>query len=215
MKEMKLKTKRLILRPMPVAELDKKVLMQEDGELRQAYSEMLDGCRREPEQWFWYTPWSICLKKEGTLLGDVCFKGGPVKGRVEVGYGLEEFARGKGYMTEALTAILEWAFSQKDVYIVEAETEPDNGASQRVLEKNGFAPCGEGSEGPRFAKEKPAEQYLPIYMCLGMCIGTSLGSASGNLSIGMPMGIAIGMAIGAGLDASERKHRAEITGKTE
>lgn len=215
MKKIELKTKRLILRPMTIAELDKTVLMQEDGELRQAYSEMLELCRAHPEQQIWYAPWTISLKKEGTHLGDVGFKGGPVKGAVEVGYGLEEAARGKGYMTEALKAITEWAFSQKDVYIVEAETEPDNEASRRVLEKNGFKPCGEGKEGPRFSKEKPQVQYLPVYMCLGVSIGTSFGTAAGNLSIGMSMGIAVGLALGAALDSSERKHRAEVTGKTE
>ena len=44
-----------------------------------------------------------------------------------------------------------WALKQPDVIRVEAETEPDNLASQRVLEKCGFLPSGTvGEEGPRF-----------------------------------------------------------------
>lgn len=47
------------------------------------------------------------------------------------------------------------AFGQKDVVFVEAETDPDNKASQRVLEKCGFVPDGTGVEGPRFVLESP------------------------------------------------------------
>ncbi len=47
------------------------------------------------------------------------------------------------------------ALWQKDVVFVEAETDPDNKASQRVLEKRGFAPDGTGVEGPRFVLESP------------------------------------------------------------
>lgn len=47
------------------------------------------------------------------------------------------------------------ALWQKDAVLVEAETAPDNKASQRVLEKCGFAPDGTGVEGPRFVLESP------------------------------------------------------------
>lgn len=45
------------------------------------------------------------------------------------------------------------ALWQKDVVLVEAETAPDNKASQRVLEKRGFVPDGTGVEGPHFVLE--------------------------------------------------------------
>ena len=82
-KKLMLKTKRLTLTPMDVEALDRKVLLMEEGELRQAYQEMLDGCRKEPQHWLWYTPWQLALKQEGTPIGDLCFKGPPVKGTVE------------------------------------------------------------------------------------------------------------------------------------
>lgn len=47
------------------------------------------------------------------------------------------------------------ALWQKDVVFVEAETDPDNKASQRVLEKCGFVPDGTGVEGPHFVLESP------------------------------------------------------------
>ncbi|MFR8706532.1 MAG: GNAT family N-acetyltransferase [Subdoligranulum sp.] len=49
-----------------------------------------------------------------------------------------------------------WAFAQQDVDFVEAETDPDNRASQRILEKCGFVPNGKtGEEGLRFVVERP------------------------------------------------------------
>lgn len=47
------------------------------------------------------------------------------------------------------------ALWQKDAVFVEAETAPDNKASQRVLEKCGFVPDGTGVEEPRFVLESP------------------------------------------------------------
>ena len=44
-----------------------------------------------------------------------------------------------------------WAFEHPEIVAVEAETDPDNVASQKVLNKCGFKPNGKiGEEGPRF-----------------------------------------------------------------
>ena len=55
----------------------------------------------------------------------------------------------------AVDTAVEWALRQPGVCRVEAETDPENQKSQRVLEKCGFVPSGTiGEEGPRFYKEK-------------------------------------------------------------
>ncbi len=62
------------------------------------------------------------------------------------------------YATEATKLALEWAFSQSGVMAVEAETDPDNIASQKVVEKCGFNATGIiGEEGPRFIVYKEIE----------------------------------------------------------
>lgn len=210
-REIIIKTKRLILTPMEVGELERKVSQMEEGALRQAYQEMLDGCKQDREHWLWYTPWKLLLKQDRRLIGDLCFKGPPVKGTVEWGYGLEEPFWGQGYMTEAARVMLDWAFSQKDVYAVEAETLSENAASQRVLEKLDFKPMGVmGEEGPRFRREKKAAQMSVVYMMLGMSCGMSFGVAAGNMSIGMVLGMAIGFLLGSAVDSSEKKHRQQV-----
>ena len=122
--------------------------------LKTAYTEMLRGCLEHPDQWEWYAIWMIELK-DGTHIGELCFKGLSADGIAEIGYGISEEYQNNGYATEAVKAILEWAFSHLEVNVVEAETDPENIASKRVLEKCGFALNGViGEEGPRWAFQK-------------------------------------------------------------
>lgn len=122
--------------------------------LKSAYTEMLNGCLANPDQWDWYAIWMIELK-DGTHIGELCFKGLSADGIAEIGYGISEEYQNKGYATEAVKGVLEWAFSRPEVTAVEAETDPDNTASKRVLEKCGFALNGViGEEGPRWAVSK-------------------------------------------------------------
>ena len=111
---------------------------------------MLEGSLQHPEQWLWYAIWTIA-RKDGVPVGDLCFKGFNPDGSVEIGYGILEEHRGRGYATEAVSAAVGWALSQEGVSRVEAETGQENRASQRILEKCGFRPTGTlGEEGPRF-----------------------------------------------------------------
>ncbi|MBK8422210.1 MAG: GNAT family N-acetyltransferase [Anaerolineales bacterium] len=58
--------------------------------------------------------------------------------RVELGYVVNKSFQGRGYMTETVRAIIDWAFQQPNVYRVFATTGVDNIASQRVMEKAGM-----------------------------------------------------------------------------
>jgi ribosomal-protein-alanine N-acetyltransferase len=79
------------------------------------------------------------------LIGSGGFKGRPEDGRVEIGYHVREAHRRRGYATEALRALLTWAFAHPEVRNVIAETAADNAASIGLLEKLGFARAGDGS----------------------------------------------------------------------
>lgn len=208
MKELEIKTKRMTLRPMPDSEIEALMERIDDDELRAAYGEMLDGCKRDPENRIWYAPWKMTLKDSQEFIGDLCFKG-PVKNHsVEIGYGIQPEYEGRGYTTEALQALTKWAFGQKDVVFVEAETAPDNKASQRVLEKCGFVPDGTtGEEGPRFMLESPLTNWSPIYMLFGMSIGMSFGQMHGQMLYGMAIGMSLGVLAGILINNSAKKER--------
>ena len=147
-----IETKRLRIYPAAREQMEAFIAAETDTELKKAYTEMLEGCLRHPEQWQWYAMWMIELR-DGTHIGDLCFKGLGANGVVEIGYGIFEEYQGQGCATEAVDAAVNWALQQPLVIRVEAETAPDNHASQRVLEKCGFLPSGTiGEEGPRFFK---------------------------------------------------------------
>ena len=145
-----LETARLKIHIASREEMERYIEEQTVPELIQAYGEMLQGCIDRPDRWAWYAIWMIGLK-DGTHVGDLSFKGFNEDGSVEIGYGILDAYQGQGYATEAVAAAVNWALAEPGVTKVEAETEPDNRASQRVLEKCGFIPTGTvGEEGPRF-----------------------------------------------------------------
>jgi len=100
----------------------------------------LIGCN--PKSWALTTSWFIIVPSIGKLIGEVGFKGSPTDRRaVEIGYNVFECFRGNGYMSEAVDAMVRFAFFQTDYQVdrIKAFTLPKNIASHRVLEKNGFA----------------------------------------------------------------------------
>ncbi|MEK7316386.1 MAG: GNAT family N-acetyltransferase [Candidatus Eisenbacteria bacterium] len=97
---------------------------------------------------YWYL--TIPAASEGVArlaIGNGGFKGSPdATGTVEIGYSvLEEYQR-RGYASEAVEAMVAWAFLQRGVRRVIAETYPVLIGSIGVLKKTGFRRVGPGSE---------------------------------------------------------------------
>lgn len=149
---MRVETERMYLYPLRDEEMRLVIEKESDPEMKQAYMEMLEGSLSNSDKRIWYAIWNMELKDEsGIIVGDFCFKGLSDYGVIEIGYGLKEEYRHHGYMTEAVKVITEWALSQDGVKQVEAETDAENIASQKVLLQSGFISNGKmGEEGPRF-----------------------------------------------------------------
>lgn len=62
--------------------------------------------------------------------------------RAEIGYDLLPECWGQGLMTEALRAILRFGFARMGLHSVEAQIDPANRRSRRVLERLGFRQDG-------------------------------------------------------------------------
>jgi len=58
--------------------------------------------------------------------------------RAEIGYAMLPGYFGKGFMNEAMVAVLEYGFHQLKLHSVEAHVNPENIASAKLLEKNNF-----------------------------------------------------------------------------
>lgn len=85
-----------------------------DEALHTDYKEMLAGRRKDPKNRIWYAPWRTMRKGDLISLGDLGFKGPPRKKAVEIGYGILKEHEGKGYTTEAVQAMAEWAGTNFD-----------------------------------------------------------------------------------------------------
>jgi RimJ/RimL family protein N-acetyltransferase len=72
------------------------------------------------------------------VIGGIGFHGGiDDDGRVEIGYGITPSYRGRGHASQALALLIEIA-RELGASTLLAETDLDNGASRRVLERSGF-----------------------------------------------------------------------------
>ena len=80
-------------------------------------------------KWFWY---------RGSAPKNI-----EVMHSTEIGYTFSAQHWGKGYATEAVRALCQYAFTQNIDKTIVAVTFPENIASIRVLEKSGFAKTGE------------------------------------------------------------------------
>ncbi|GAB3689890.1 GNAT family N-acetyltransferase [Spirosoma flavus] len=86
-----------------------------------------------------HTLWLAIDRQKQQFVAEAKFKGEPDEtGTVEIGYGTYPSLCRKGYMSEMVSGLVAWAEQQPGVRRVVADTDTENVASQKVLEKNGF-----------------------------------------------------------------------------
>jgi RimJ/RimL family protein N-acetyltransferase len=99
-------------------------------------------------------PWQPAPQQivhDGLVVGTIGTKGTMTDGSVEIGFDLVEAERGEGVGTAALLLMLE-ELTALGVAEVFAETTQDNGASQRLLLRAGFAVVGENAHEILFSR---------------------------------------------------------------
>ena len=83
--------------------------------------------------------WAVCIKNTDKIIGFMGFyRTQPENYRTEIGYMILPEYEGKGYVTEAVKAMLNYAFNSVGFHSVDAVIDPDNVGSEKVLLKNGF-----------------------------------------------------------------------------
>ncbi|MES2555884.1 MAG: GNAT family N-acetyltransferase [Bacteroidota bacterium] len=152
---MKLQTQRLIIQPLSKQQLQAYVL--DDFSLEESLklihnprpvpervknaieTKLLPKLNGDPNNDLYCTFWTVIHKEQQVMVADICFKGKPnANGEIEIGYGTYHDFQQLGFMTEAVGGIIDWAFQQDAVNVILAETDPENSASHRILEKNNF-----------------------------------------------------------------------------
>jgi len=88
---------------------------------------------------FWFTTWDIVLTSKNTSIGGIGFAGYPdQEGVTMVGYFIDGNHREKGYATESLNCLINWAKLEPALKTIIADTPFFNLPSQNVLKKAGF-----------------------------------------------------------------------------
>lgn len=155
-----IETKRLILKPLTYEQLIKytkcdnsleselklnKTSRTISPELKDAFEQtILPNVADKSKNYLYSTLWTAISKSENKMIGDVCIVGEPdANGEIEIGYGTYEEFQNRGFMTEMVSGMIEWAKTQPNVKALVASTEKTNTASFKVLEKNMFQKTGE------------------------------------------------------------------------
>ena len=83
--------------------------------------------------------WGLALRDSNRVIGTTTlFNLNLDNGRAELGYAMGRAHWGKGYMNEALEALVSHAFEVMELRRLEADVDPRNAASIRTLERLGF-----------------------------------------------------------------------------
>jgi [ribosomal protein S5]-alanine N-acetyltransferase len=144
-----LHTARLRLRPVTTSDADALFAMHSSAHVlrywdappwseRERAERFIENCRKSAQEGTGVRP-VIERASDGVFVGWCGVTGwNQVYRSASLGYCLDDAAWGHGYATEAVGALLQWAFDTLDLNRVQAEADTRNAASGRVLEKLGF-----------------------------------------------------------------------------
>lgn len=144
-----LSTERLVLRKITEEDADQIFFLRSDKEVLQfldrdpittsdeavQWIQMIDAGIRSNE----YIAWAMSLKNKKNLIGTISFWNIKKEHyRSEIGYALHPLHQGKGLMHEAMTEVLDYGFKTMKFHSVEANVNPQNASSIKLLERNNF-----------------------------------------------------------------------------
>lgn len=160
-----LKTPRLTLRPLAMEDAPALHPWMADPEVMRFWSTLPHKELAETEAWVRI---SVEAQGDGTAHDFAVLMGDKVVGRMafwqgaEIGFFFDPAYQGQGLASEALKAMIAYAFDRLGFDEITADVDPDNEASLRLLERNGFIRTG-------FAKdtfEIGGKSFDSVYLAL-------------------------------------------------
>ncbi len=95
--------------------------------------------------------WAISFRDNPKMIGIIGhYRIKPESYRAEIGYMLLPEHHGKGIITEAVQKVVKYGWDEMNLHSIEAIIDPENYASAKVLEKNGFIKEGHLRENEFF-----------------------------------------------------------------
>ena len=143
---MQLQTKRLIIRPTDMRDIDKIHEMLSDEETMRFFVEgtyskqkVREFINRNQKETHHFT---ILLKSSRRIVGKISYNPWDMNRTKEIGWIFFKTATNNGYCTEAAKAIIQYAFEVEKIHRLIATCDPGNTASIRVTEKLGMVQEG-------------------------------------------------------------------------
>jgi [ribosomal protein S5]-alanine N-acetyltransferase len=83
--------------------------------------------------------WGVCSPETGRVFGTcTLFNVDSAHRRAEIGFAIAQETWGRGFASEAVGLLVDFAFHTLGLHRLEADTDPDNVRSLRLLERQGF-----------------------------------------------------------------------------
>lgn len=166
-----LETKRLVLRKWTNADCDALFEILRDARVAQFIADGKPFTREEVIEFLAWTEkyerengfcrWKVIEKASGATVGSCGFARPFDLDEIELGFLFAPNRWGRGYATEIAAAAVDYGFKKLGFHEIIAMTDVENTASQKVLEKIGFASRGieaiGGEESLVFIKKKSDE----------------------------------------------------------
>lgn len=148
-----IETQRLLVRPVQEADLPDLLVVNGHDEVTRYLPYASWTCIADAQAWLerMHTArasgsalqWVVVDKARATVIGScLLFQYDAPSARAELGYVLGRVHWGQGLMREALAGVLDCAFSTLALRRIEAEVDPRNVASGKLLKSLGFTPEG-------------------------------------------------------------------------
>ena len=145
-----LQTPRLTLRQVKPADAPEILFFRSDDQIMQYLDR--DKLQTEAEALEFITKYDKAIQENEGINWGICLRENPEKligtiglwrfikqnYRAEIGYTIHPDFWNQGYASEALKAVLHYGFQTLKLHSVEANINPGNQASRRLLEKHGF-----------------------------------------------------------------------------
>jgi ribosomal-protein-alanine N-acetyltransferase len=144
-----IKTSRLVLRQITQGDLKEIFFLRTDPQVLTYINKVLSVTMEDAADWIKRMEeavhnnasiiWGMTEKGKQEVIGTIClFNIKTDQHRAEAGYALHPAHQYKGYMSEALEAVVNYGFKLMNLHSIEANVNPANIASINLLQKNKF-----------------------------------------------------------------------------
>ncbi len=142
-------TQRLLLRQVKQSDVNEIFFLRSDKKVLEYLDREPAATKEEASEWIQKIndleknnnaiTWAITCIPHLTLIGTICFWNIQKEHyRADIGYALHPDHQGKGIMQEAITPVLEYGFKTMKLHSIEANVNPNNLSSIKLVERNNF-----------------------------------------------------------------------------